>query len=590
MIINIESVGIVIFDNNSLIIVNEKAKQMCKNIEKYTPTDLHNLKNSTKLVNSDNVLFDCEILFKTLFELSDPKFLIEIKDITELNKSKNYVNLIIESSFDGFFDWNIKTGYEYMSPKFWKMFGYEPHEKKHNQEEWKKIIHPEDLKTMVKNFDEHVKSKGKKSYSQQVRYYHKNGSIVYINCTGKIVEWDSDGNPLRMVGTHTNITDLVLQNEKLKIIELEKKTAEETLKIKMKFVNYIFHEVRNPLHALSAGIDIISSINNGPEINNVVDIMKRSIQKSTKILNDTLDYSKLEDGSIKLNKVNTDLSVFLDSIVQFYKLKAKSLKLKIFTNIEKNIYAYIDKDKFEQIISNILSNSMKFTKPNGIIYVNLENIDNLIKCSIEDTGCGIEKKNIELVTEPYNCINAPFDNSGVKSIGIGLSFVKKLLELHDSNIIIESELNVGTTISFYLKKVNDKIEEKNESINVVHKYEKTSNKTKILLVDDDNDNNTIMHKLLSSLNYIVDIYTDGSFVLDNINNLDKYDVIILDYLMTNVNGDVVVKKIRSIYKNKIGILTGCTTNDTIKYFLDIGVNKILEKPIMLDTLLNFINE
>lgn len=589
MIGNIESIGIIIFDDKSIILLNNKAKQLCKNIEQFNSIDLHNIKNSTQLVNSDGNLYDCKIFCKSLFEISDTKYLMEIIDISELKKTKEYIDLIIENSFDGFFDWDIEKKYEYMSPRFWKMFGYEPHEKKHDPEEWKAIIFQEDLQLMLKNFDEHVKSKGAKDFSQKVRYTHKNGSTVYVNCTGKVIEWSSDGKPLRMVGTHINITDFVLQNEKLNNVELEKKTAEETLKVKMKLVNYIFHEVRNPLHALSAGIDIIESMLHGPELSNIIDIMKKSIQKSTKILNDTLDYSKLEDGSIKLNIKNTNISNLLESVVQFYKLKAKTLSLKIFTDIERDLYSHVDKDKFEQIISNILSNSMKFTRPLGTIFVILEKINNDIKCTIEDTGCGIDEENIEYITEPYNCVSASYNNSGVRSIGIGLSIVKKLLILHNSNIEISSKKDKGTKISFLLK-ISEKDNTEESDNYSLKKMNKSNKNIKILLVDDDTDNNIIMHKLLTGLNYTVEFYTDGSEVINNIDKLNNFNIILLDHLMKNMNGDEVLEKIRNIYKGKIVVLTGCTTDDIKKNFYKFGADKIFEKPVIINELINYIDE
>lgn len=136
--------------------------------------------------------------------------------MTELaNKS------FIEASYDGFWDWRINDHYEYMSPRFWEMLGYDAKEKKHHPSEWQKIISGDSLKLALSNFDKHVDTKGEFPYSQEVEFTHKDGYPVHILCRGKVIEWDKEGNPLRMVGTHTDITRLKEAELKLKQYEEE---------------------------------------------------------------------------------------------------------------------------------------------------------------------------------------------------------------------------------------------------------------------------------------------------------------------------------------------------------------------------------
>ncbi|MBU1218967.1 PAS domain S-box protein [Myxococcota bacterium] len=127
---------------------------------------------------------------------------------------------ILENSLAGYWDWDIKTGYEYLSPGFKKMFGYDDHEIENTAESWQKLIFAEDLPGVIKKFDAHVKSRGKDPYYNEVRYRHKNGSTIWVICTGRITEWDSDGNPLRMVGCHIDITERKRIEESLRLSEL----------------------------------------------------------------------------------------------------------------------------------------------------------------------------------------------------------------------------------------------------------------------------------------------------------------------------------------------------------------------------------
>lgn len=113
---------------------------------------------------------------------------------------------ILEQSLAGYWDWDIPSGNEYLSPSLKKMFGYEDHEIENRADAWQKLIFAEDLPGVLENFKQHVESRGAIPYRSEVRYRHKNGSTVWVICSGRMIEWDADGKPLRMVGCHVDIT------------------------------------------------------------------------------------------------------------------------------------------------------------------------------------------------------------------------------------------------------------------------------------------------------------------------------------------------------------------------------------------------
>ncbi|MEM9102681.1 MAG: PAS domain-containing sensor histidine kinase [Pseudomonadota bacterium] len=115
---------------------------------------------------------------------------------------------LIESTNDGYWDWLIQEDYEYMSPRFWEMFGYQSHEKSHKPSAWQDMIFEEDLKIALCNFTKHVETLGEYPYRQEARYRHKDGSTITVLCRGRVVEWDEQQRPIRMVGTHTDVTAL----------------------------------------------------------------------------------------------------------------------------------------------------------------------------------------------------------------------------------------------------------------------------------------------------------------------------------------------------------------------------------------------
>jgi PAS domain S-box-containing protein len=157
-----------------------------------------------------------------------------IEDLKFLSESA------LESSLAGFWDWNIVTNEEYLSPRFKEMFGYADHEMENSPDSWKKIAFEEDLPHMFMSFEEHVKSRGKIPFKSVVRYHHKNGSTVWVRCNGKVVKWSENGEPLKAIGCHVDITE-----EKELENQLKKAIIERDF-----FLKEVHHRVKNNLQLL----------------------------------------------------------------------------------------------------------------------------------------------------------------------------------------------------------------------------------------------------------------------------------------------------------------------------------------------------
>ncbi len=149
-----------------------------------------------------------------------------LTDYSERKKSEDriqeqqyVIQTILENTLAGYWDWNIPEGTEYMSPAFKKMFGYENDELPDIPESWQRLVHPEDMPGVLQTFNEHVGTHGRIPFYNEVRYYHKNGSILWIICSGRVIVWDHSGNPIRMVGCHVDITDRKMAEENLRISE-----------------------------------------------------------------------------------------------------------------------------------------------------------------------------------------------------------------------------------------------------------------------------------------------------------------------------------------------------------------------------------
>lgn len=180
--------------------------------------DAAKLENRTLLLyTKDKTLVPVEISVSSLTDVNSKNIgaVIVIKDITikyELletrENQRQMLENVVESTFAGYWDWDIKSNTQYLSPRFKKMIGYEDYEIKNYQENtWQKYIHHEDLERTEQSIKNHIESKGKLPHYEEVRYRHKNGSIIWVLCSGKIVEWDKNENPVRMAGIHVDITE-----------------------------------------------------------------------------------------------------------------------------------------------------------------------------------------------------------------------------------------------------------------------------------------------------------------------------------------------------------------------------------------------
>ena len=178
--------------------------------------------------------------------------------------------------------------------------------------------------------------------------------------------------------------------------------------------------------------------------------IKQNSFRLLRLSNNIIDMTKIDSGLYSLHKTNCNIVTLIDDIVDSISqyVKCRGIEL-VFDPACEEVITACDRDKIERIILNIISNSIKYIEGRGKILIKLAVENNCVVISVQDTGIGISRENLETIFEKFKQVDATLTRK-VEGSGIGLSLVKSLIELHDGDIYIESEEGKGTKVSFYL--------------------------------------------------------------------------------------------------------------------------------------------
>ena len=363
---------------------------------------------------------------------------------SELQDKSLVFENILEGSMAGYWDWYIKDNYEYLSPRFKSMFGYEDHEMENHPDEWQKIIHPDDLPGVFELFNKHVESKGRIPFDNEVRYYHKNGNIVWVYCRGKVVEWDEEGNPVRMVGSHVDITAI-------KNFHAMEKRANELIEINRALEQFSYiasHDLQEPLRTVLSFSEKLKQDTEYLDAKSVkyAEFIHNSANRMSLLIKGLLDYSRIgkeeEISEFSLTQTISEIVEDLDSSIHEAKAIVKFDTLPIIRG---------KKTMIRLAFQNLLSNALKFKSEDRPPMIRIDYSDDTKnwKFSVEDNGIGIEEKHLEKIFMIFQRLHLKDEFEGT---GIGLAHCQKIINLHGGEIWAESTFGEGTSIHMTIPK------------------------------------------------------------------------------------------------------------------------------------------
>jgi signal transduction histidine kinase/CheY-like chemotaxis protein len=372
--------------------------------------------------------------------------------------------------------------------------------------------------------------------------------------------------------------DLKKANEEL--VQAKEK-AEEASQLKSQFVSTITHELRTPLYGVIGITNIIldehKELGNSPHLKS----LKFSAKYLLALVNDILQINKIEENRIVLENMifnlTDEISIIKNSVDYIADKNNDKFTVEIDTAIPEFLIG--DKLRLSQIIMNLASNALKFTK-NGevLISADLKKIDGIthyIEFKIKDTGIGIAKEDQVKIFDKFVQIERKEED--YQGTGLGLSIVSRLVELFNSEIHLESEENVGTTFTFTIGFDHDE-EKSKEIINNIEVNLSTSNLYNILVVEDNKINQVVTKKIIQGNNMSCTIVDDGYASLIALER-EKFDLILMDINMPLINGFDTTRKIREKgIKIPIVALTAFDKEEVTEEAISAGMNDIIVKP------------
>ena len=375
-----------------------------------------------------------------------------------------------------------------------------------------------------------------------------------------------------------------------KIQKLQEGKAKYKDEVKTKFLANMSHELRTPLNAINGFTELLIEDENNSKKLEYLHVVNNSAQHMLFMINDILNFAKIEENKLSIKKTSFELKKELLNITLLIDYFAKRKDIKFICNYE-NLPNFISTDstRLNQVLTNILNNAIKFTNYGGEITLNISyNKDiSTLDIYIKDNGIGIDNEKFETIFNRFEQVDSRVTKE-YEGTGLGLAISLKIVQLLGGKTIeVESEKSVGSKFSFSIPVTVDENKNSSKNDDIIKKplYSGIS----ILLVEDNPSNQKFMGVILKRLDVNYDIAENGQIAVEKFKQ-HKYDIILMDENMPVMSGSDATKKILKIEKEQelkhtpIVALTANALEGDREMFLSIGMDEYLSKPVKKDQL------
>ena len=507
---------------------------------------------------------------------------------TALAESEERLQLALQGSNAGLFDWDVEKNEVYCSPLYMRLTGSDETLTTRTTEELMAGINPDDLPHYLEAVKAHLK--GGLEIDVEYRAQHTDGHYVwlYLRAQGT---FDEFGRAVRMTGS---VIDVTARKEAELALETARMEAQAATEAKSEFLATMSHEIRTPMNGVLGMAQLLSDTELDEEQREYVDVIRLSGNTLVTLINDILDLSKLEAGKLDLEDTVVAPAQIASNVVQLLQSAASSKGLFLEYEVDGNMPAAVrgDPTRLNQILFNLVGNAVKFTE-SGSVRIKLDlgwddaGSERFI-FSVTDTGIGIsapaQKNLFDKFSQADSSTTRKFGGTG-----LGLAISRQLVEMMGGEIVVESREGEGSTFRFWvpLQRADGATLSANDGL-VAKAYEATR-ALNVLIAEDNEVNQMLISRLLAKLGHQGTVVENGALAIDALED-GNFDIVLMDVRMPVMGGVEATKRIKArgdqVSEVPIVACTADAISDHQAEFFEAGMVASVSKPIDLTQLVN----
>jgi PAS domain S-box-containing protein len=505
--------------------------------------------------------------------------------MTRLLETEERWQLALASTEAGVWDWDVRGGGMFYSERWRALFAYGEGETPRSLRELLTLIHPDD-RARVRREAQRLLLRKSELFRCEYRMRRGDGTHLWILAHAK-AHFDDSGRAVRMIGTLIDISER--KKVEAQFVEA-KEAAESANRAKSDFLAMMSHEIRTPLNGVLGFADLLVETSLDERQREFVEIIRKSGANLLHVLNDILDYAKIESGKLAVDAQPTALRELIEAAVETFRARASAKEIELVCEIAPELpeHVLVDAVRLRQVVTNLVSNAVKFTM-HGCVTLRAEMGARIaagrapMRITVKDTGIGIPAEAVERLFEPFEQLDASMARR-FGGTGLGLAIVQKLVRMMDGAIRVSSAVGEGTTFTIDLRLPVVAAERIPTKSVAPAQTGAAARPASILIVEDNSVNRRLVRLMLERVGYRPDEAPDGPCAVECAERR-AYDLVLMDIQMPGMDGYEAARKIRAIQpRAKIVALTAHALPADRARSAAEGMHAHLAKPVRLETL------